>query len=85
MFKNSQLAIQHFHHRFVGMCKVKKGEIARAKQNHLGFWLLAQEDNELENLFRRVDDEQYLNEEERKRLKTLQDQTYYDSLFDCEE
>ena len=49
-----------------------------------GFWLLEQGDIDMEDLFKRVSYEEYLNGEERKKLKNLEDRSYYDSLFDCE-
>ena len=43
--------------------------------------MLEQGDVDLEDLFKRVKDEEFLNGEERKRLKSLEDRSYYDSLF----
>ena len=64
------------------MDKEKKGEIARAKQNHMGFWLLAQDDCHLEKLFKAVKNDDKLNGVERKRLQVLEDRSYYDFLFE---
>ena len=46
--------------------------------------MLEQGDIDMEDLFKRVSYEEYLNGEERKKLKNLEDRSYYDSLFDCE-
>ena len=46
--------------------------------------MLEQGDVDLEDLFKRVRDEEHLNGEERKRLKSLEDRSYYDSLFNDE-
>ena len=65
------------------MDKEFKSEMAKAKQNHLGFWLCGQ-DVDLDNVFKRVKEDNFLNGTERKRMKNLTDRTYYDSLFETE-
>lgn len=46
--------------------------------------MLEQGDIDLEDLFKRVREDEYLNGEERKRMKSLEDRNYYDSLFNDE-
>ena len=45
---------------------------------------MEQGDCDLESLFKLVSEDEYLHGEERRRLKNLEDRSYYDSLFDCE-
>ena len=46
--------------------------------------MLEQGDIDLEDLFKKVREDEYLNGEERKRMKNLEDRSYYDSLFNDE-
>ena len=43
---------------------------------------MEQGDFDLETLFKKVGDDEYLNGPERKRLKDLEDRSYYDCLFE---
>ena len=42
---------------------------------------MEQGDVDLEDLFKQVSYDEYLNGAERKKLKNLEDRSYYDSLF----
>lgn len=65
------------------MDKEFKTEVAKAKQNHLGFWLISQDVN-FEELFNKVKEDDFLNGTERKRMKDLENREFYDSLFESE-
>ena len=42
---------------------------------------MEQGDVDLEDLFKQVSYDEYVNGEERRKLKNLEDRSYYDSLF----
>ena len=76
--------IKEIHQRFASMGKEMKGELGQARQNHIGAWLLKQNDEDLESLLTKVANEWRVNREVKKRLKTLDNRQFYDSILNDE-
>ena len=76
--------IKEIHLRFAAMDKEMKGVLGQARQNHVGAWLLEQNDEDLESLLTKVADEWRVNREVKKRLKTLDNRQFYDSILNDE-
>ena len=73
--------IKEIHLRFSSMDKEMKGQLGQARQNHVGAWVLAQSDADLDQLLVNVENQWRVNRPVQQRLKTLRDRSFYDSFL----
>ena len=76
--------VKDLHRKFSGMDKEYKAELAQARQNLIGFWLLEQSDEDLDQALSKVENEWRINKDVQKRLKHRRNLDRYYAIFDEE-
>ena len=64
------------------MGKEFKADLAQARQNSIGLWLLEQTEEDLDKALSKVEKEWRINREVQKRLKHRRNHDNYEILFD---
>ena len=74
--------VKELHQKFAPMDKEYKAELAQARQNMIGQWLLEQTEADLDQSLSKIENEWRVNKKVQKRLKHRRNQDNYDILFD---
>lgn len=74
--------VKELHQKFASMEKEYKAELAAARQNMIGFWLLEQTDEDLDQALTKIESEWRINKVVQKRLKHRRNLDRYYTIFD---
>ena len=74
--------VKELHQKFASMDKEYKAELAAARQNMIGFWLLEQTDEDLDQALSKIENEWRINKAVQKRLKHRRNLDRYYAIFD---
>ena len=74
--------VKELHQKFASMDKEYKAQLAAARQNMIGFWLLEQTDDDLDEALSKVENEWRINRAVQKRLKHRRNLDRYYTIFD---